>query len=438
MSPFARSLLFLVLLLLAGCQSNPPADATPSPSPTNTPAPAPSATVMQTPSPGAILPTSPLTLTIWTTEAFAPTDEDAGGRHLLNQLLAFERGQSDLSLEVVVKRATGPGSIMDYLVTAGQVAPAVLPDILVLSTEMLARAAAAGHLQPLDAWLPPETIADLFPIADRLGRVGNPADAENTQLMGIPFMLDLEHLVYNTTVYTETGPATWEDVLESGGPYIFPAAAEAPVNGTLSHYLSAGGALYDEEGQPQLDVDPLTEVFRFYQQADQARVIPVAAAQTLSLAESWSAYRNGNALLAHVNAARYLADRESMLNTAAGPIPGQGKAAPAIVSGWHWAILTADPARQQLAADLLSWLMTGDNLGVWSFTDRWLPATSAALAVWPTGDPYVAFAGQQIQDGIPRPGVDFYELVQTRLAQAVRDVLLNQKTPAEAAANSIP
>jgi ABC-type glycerol-3-phosphate transport system substrate-binding protein len=435
MSPASRVCIGLCLLIMTGCGSR--STETPTPSLTGTPE---AATPQVTPTDqigevvtpgGAILPPGAVTLTIWTIEEFAPADDDPGGRHLLSQILAFERNQPDATVEVVLKRLTGPGGIMDYFHTASQVAPEVLPDIAILDSQLLPQAVAEGVIQPLDDLLSPEVVASLFPAASELGRVDG-------VLMSIPFMLDFEHLVYNTAILTETVPSTWDVILDSGGPYLFPAAEDAPIDAVLSHYLAAGGTLYDQAGGPRLEIDPLTEVFRFYQSANGQQVIPAAMLQTHSLAESWNAYLSGNALIAHVNAALFLADRADLLNTAVAPIPGPARAAPPLVSGWHWAIATPDASHQRLAAELLNWLMGPENLGVWSYADRWLPATTGALDIWPTDDQYVQFVRDQLQAAVPHPGEAYDQVVQPRLTQAVRDVLLGNSAPAAAAAAAVP
>ncbi len=435
MSRVATRIFCLCLVIsmgLSGCDTTPSDTPSPTETPdTATPQPTPTRDVGLTPTPGgAFLPPGPVTLTIWTTQEFAPTDEDAGGRLLLNQLLAFDRSHPDLTVEVIVKRPTGPGGIMDYLNTASEVAPSVLPDVTVLNSQMLRTAATFGVVQRLDDLLLPEMVEDLYPVAGQLGRVDG-------YLLGIPFAVDFEHVVYNTGVLTDTSPTTWEAIIDSDGPYLFPAADGAPVDSTLIHYMAAGGTLYDEEANPRFEIDPLTEVFRFYQRADSGGIIPVAALHTDSLDASWDAYQNGNALIAHTSATRYLSGRAGLLKTAVSPVPGPDKAARSLVSAWHLVIITPDPSRQQLAAELLDWLMAPDNLGVWSYAGRWLPAADGAMAAWPTNDDYVRFAREQILSAIPCPGEEYYQVAQS-LGLAVRDVLLGRSSPAAAAANANP
>jgi ABC-type glycerol-3-phosphate transport system substrate-binding protein len=441
MARLSRSLLVGLALCvgLVGCQSQKTETRTPAASPRPSPTltlttesgtrtPATSLTV----SPASpILPTGPITLTVWTTQEFAPSDEDAAGRLFLDQLLDFQRDHTDVKVEVVVKRLTGPGGIMDYLDTASAVAPAVLPDITILSSDVIPQASAEGVLQPLDGLLPEGTIEDLFPVGDKLGRIGD-------ALMAIPFTLDFQHLVYNTTILTATTPTTWDEVLYSGGPLLFPAGEEAPVDTVLDHYLAAGGTLAIEDGALTLAVDPLTEVLRFYQRAALDRVVPVAVLQLESLAGCLNAYRGGSALIAHVSSALYLPMRADLLNTAVAPVTGPRRPGSVMISGWHWAILTPDSARQQLAANFVAWLLEPDNVGGWSYSGHWLPASINGFARWPTDDEYISFARDQILLGIPRPAADVLESIQPLLRTAMREVLLGSKSPAAAAASVAP
>jgi ABC-type glycerol-3-phosphate transport system substrate-binding protein len=439
MARLSRSLLLgLALCLgLVSCQSQksetrtPAASPRPSPTPTLQPATGTPATSLTISPASPILPTGPITLTVWTIQEFAPSDEDAAGRLFLDQLLDFQRNQTDVKVEVVVKRLAGPGGIMDYIETASAVAPAVLPDVTILSSDVIPQANAAGVLQRLDGLLPEGTIDDVFPVGDKLGRIDD-------ALMAIPFTLDFQHLVYNTTILTATAPATWDEILYSGGPLLFPAGEEASVDTVLDHYLAAGGTLAIEDGVLTLAIDPLTEVFRFYQRGTLDRVIPAAVLQLESLGGCLNAYRGGSALIAHVSSALYLPARADLSNTAVAPVTGPRRPGPALISGWHWAILTPDSARQQLAADLVTWLLEPDNVGSWSYAGHWLPASINGFARWPTDDAYISFARDQILLGIPHPAADVLGSVQPPLRTAMREVLLGSKSPAAAAASVVP
>ena len=77
---------------------------------------------------------------------------------------AFQKLDTDLQVEVAVKKVHGRGGILDYLRTAREAAPSVLPDLVIVGTADLEGLANAGHIHPLDSLLPAEGVG-FFPYA---------------------------------------------------------------------------------------------------------------------------------------------------------------------------------------------------------------------------------------------------------------------------------
>jgi ABC-type glycerol-3-phosphate transport system substrate-binding protein len=67
-----------------------------------------------------------------------------------------------------------------------------------------------------------------------------------------------------------------------------------------------------------------------------------------------------------------------------------------IPDGWAYGIVTADPQRQALAAQLIERLVTADTLGAWSLAANRLPTQRAALALWPEDD-FTLFAAEALE-----------------------------------------
>jgi hypothetical protein len=88
---------------------------------------------------------------------------------LTQQITAFATTQSDMGVQVLVKRARGSGGILDLMQTAAPVAPSFLPDVTLLDLTEIPAAAQAGLLRPLNGLVPDETLADLFPFATSVG-----------------------------------------------------------------------------------------------------------------------------------------------------------------------------------------------------------------------------------------------------------------------------
>ena len=429
-----RTLILGLAALLAGCSVLAGDETSPvqQPAPTPTEA-APTLEAPTTPSPLADSPDmtgegpSEIVLTVWTSEGLSPSSEAPGGQVLVEQLAAFDETHPDIRVEIYVKRSQGPGSTLAYLRTAPPVAPDVLPDVALLDQKALAQATAEELIVPIGSLLDPAIANELYPAARELGTIGE-------QMVGLPYALEVQHLAYRVTFFQEP-PNSFEAILESPVPYVFPAAPEDSVNHTLLlQYMAAvDGNLTDEEGRPVLDADALREVLGFYADARAAEVVDPALFQITDPAETWALYRDRQANLAATTSTLYLAERDQVRNTAVTWTPTPTGDPYALVGGWSWAIVTQDPERQAAAMLLLNFLMNPVNQGTYTQASYWLPTQPAALAVWGDGDPYTGFGDLLLRNARPLPDPSLQSVIGGALQEALEAVLLNDVPPVQAA-----
>ena len=422
--------LFSVLLLaaigLAGCNllANPtpsseeekptatavPGEATPSVSPTSSPPPAIS---------------SAITLTLWTTEDFFPTEADDSGQILAQQWQAFEAAHPNVTIEYVLKKPYGKGGILDFLSTARAAAPTVLPDLVILDTLELDEAAEAGLVQPLDELVSSELQQDLFPFARR---------SFDGQLMGIQFEADVEHLIYNTNKI-DSPPMTWREAISDSVAYIFPAGGKGGLvnDAFLVQYLAVGGRLLDESGKSALDKDALAQVLQFYKDGLEAGVIPLSVLEFADLDDCWPVYVSAQAAMSNVSSAKYLADRGLLKNTSFAAIPTRDGNVATLSKGWALAIVTEDSRQQAAAVQLIEWLLEPENNADWNQAAGHLPTRQAAFDHLGTADDYFPFVRRQLENVSPRPTASAYERMGRALQRAIHDVLQGEASPQEAA-----
>lgn len=402
-----------VSLLLSACAASPTATpATPTASPTASPTAA------------AVAPTAPAlatTLQLWLPPQFAPDEAVSGGNTLAAQLAQFEALNPELHVQVRLKAADGPAGLLESLLTAYNVAPEALPDMVALSQADLAQAALAGVILPLDDLVAPETLADYYPFAQALSQVDG-------KTAGLPFAADARLLVYNTDVYT-TAPLRWAEVVT--GTLIFPGAEPAALT-LLTEYLASGGVLTDSAGQPQLEPDRLRAALTTLQNLQFANVLPVSTLTYADPAATWQVFRERRATLALTSAQWYLLERSRVIASAAILPPTQNGRPFTLASGWSWTIINTgkDPAR---AASLLNWLSEPARLAEWSQAARVLPTRASALAEW--GDtPVAALAAEVLPRAQLQPARPLLDVVGPPIQKALQDVLNQRATPADAAA----
>jgi ABC-type glycerol-3-phosphate transport system substrate-binding protein len=425
-----------VLWLVAACAPEavappPPATATTAGTTVDTMVPSPSPAITAEITPGKPEPKPAVRLTLWTVEPVSPQAEGTAGRTFANGLRVFEETYHDVSVSVVLKNTSGKGSVLDYLRTASQVAPSILPDVAVLDTVDLASAAHAGIVAPLDGLASPLLTRDLLPAALRAGTVDG-------QLVGIPFEMDVEHLIYNTNKIA-AAPISWTDVVSSNTTYMFPAKGRnGLVNDTfLIQYLAAGGRLHDDEGHLLLDEQPLRAVLSYYRQGEEMGVVPPNVLDVSSPDDVWPSYVSAKVGMTNVNSHRFLADRALLRSTEFADIPTRDGIPLAIGRGRVLAIVAHDPDRQATAMRLIEWLMMPDSNATWNQATAHLPTRYAAFNLLANDDPYWLFLRHQLEIAVPPPAFAGYDQVGRVLQQAVVEVMTGEATPEAAAAAAV-
>lgn len=375
---------------------------------------------------------STTTLTIWTTETFSPTETITSGQILAQQALILETAHPDVRVQFIPKKPYGKGGILDFLLTTEAVVPGLLPDLVFIDVDELGAAVAAEIVQPLEDLIPPDLISDLYPSSREAGTFDG-------QLYGLQFQADLDHLVYDTGKLT-VPPRSWPGVLSNPGLYIFPAGGMAGLvnDDFLVQYLSVRPwPSNDDPSQPFLDLDSLTAVFQYYRDGITRGVFPADILSCHTTGDCWREYLAGQASLTHVSAHVYLSDRDQLPSSSMAPIPAINGAGAAINRGWALALVTSDPARQSLAIEFMTQLMSPETNAAWNDAAGYLPTRQAALAKWDEEDSYTRFASQQMQTAQRRPRLPNYTQIAAALQEAIEDVITGAAIPEEAATKVI-
>jgi multiple sugar transport system substrate-binding protein len=373
-------------------------------------------TAAATPAPG--------TLRIWLPPDFAPGGTTLGSDVLAAQLAHFQQTHPALTLEVRVKASSGTGGLLHSLAAAYNVAPAILPNVIVLNEEDLASAAAAGLVIPLDTFFPSQNLNDYYPVAQNMSR------QENGERVGLPFAVDALVTVYNANFYA-TSPLTWTSV--TTGTFIFPGGDLTALT-ALDEYLALGGTLADSTGKLVLRVDLLAKALSFFRSARDIGILPTSTLAYADPAATWQAFRDGHATVAVTSARQFLADYEQVASAAGTLIPAPDGHPLALAHGWSWAIVNTQPERHADAAALLTWLTDPAQLAAWTQAAGVLPTRSSVLAGW-TSSPRAVFAGEVMANAQLKPTDAVLTKIGPPLQQALADVLNDRTTTALAAAS---
>lgn len=427
----------------------------PSPSPTTpvlrTPTPSPTPMPTATPAP------SDLMLRFWVPDFLSPYHEETGAAILGEQVSGFVRMSSGVQVEVLTKKATGAGGLYDLLSNAAGVAPAIVPDLIVLNHEDLLAAVGDGLVQPLDDFLPPD--AGYFDAAL--------ADVQTAEaLWAFPYVAHAEQMAYRSTV-TTTPPLTWTAVLSDGFSLVLPGGTQDGLSSDflLSMYVGAGGRTVDDTGQVTLDRDVLERVYAFLLEARDAGLLdPEQALALQDTAACWQLFQAGEVTLTPVSVGTYwhaylnASVGEGAAATTAtpeveGPEPGTEGAAGlpsdvlpswaptplgnpvTVLRAWGLVVVTDDPARQKATLELVRWLVSAQQMGELTREAALVPTRRLAVESWQLPADEESFVLQLLSNSIavPQAGADL--VIHRALQSGLVAILEGEAASADAAAS---
>ena len=396
----------IVWLLLAGCNRS--AIVTPTP----VSAPPSVATAAPIPARTDLVPAA-RQLVVWMPPFGNPLDDDRAGAVFGDAFRQFERDHPGVNIDVHVKAERGPASLLTYLRSAQQVAPAVLPDLVLINTQDLWQIADLGLVPTL---VPGEIRNDGF-YAFALSAV-----TYRNQTFGIPYAADIVMAAYDPT-RLPTAPRTWSDLLAGDVWLLFPTGPDTDAaTVTLLQYVGAGGRL-TEDGT-LTDPDALEALFDFITTAQADGLIPPELVDLATFDAVWRAYLGARPEITSLVITGYHQAATVGGDVAYAPVPTQAGGTITVAATWAFAVLTQEDDRRHLALALVDELLTPEVLGAWSRQAQRLPSRPGALSTWPATDNLTAYLGRQLTAAVALPNgrafTDFAADIQTAQTDLLR------------------
>ena len=380
----------------------------------STPAP-----IDETPTPG------PITLTIWIPDVLDPKNNTQAGQILQDQLDEFNLRNPGVNVEIRIKAADGPGGLVDSLSTATTAAPLALPNLVALPYEAMQLSVRRGLLHPYDGLSTVMTDDDWYIYAQELAYFQN-------GIYGLPFAGDLQILAYRPEIIPEP-PEDWATALSSGLPYAFPAADPRAIF-TMTEYQANGGISQDEEGNPILIQDPLSEVLTFFQQAEEVNVMPFWLTQFQTDTQVWEAFEDARADMIVTWITQYLDYSDP--NVAITSVITPDGADLTLADGWVWALPTGNSEHHDISVDLAEFLVQSDFLSEWSEALGYLPPRPTAMRHW--SNIQIKYQLDRISTSAHLiPPSDILESIGPALEQATVNVLKKQSDPLSASQTAV-
>jgi ABC-type glycerol-3-phosphate transport system substrate-binding protein len=259
--------------------------------------------------------------------------------------------------------------------------------------------------------------SDWYPYALTLSQV----DGET---VGIPFAGDLLVLAYKETPDIPP-PTNWDTFLGLQRAVAFPASDPQGLV-TLAWYQSLGGDLRDENGTPSLDGELMLQVLNFYNQAQDANLMPYWLTQFETIDQAWASYLERQSTLAITWTSRLLGTDSP--NTILAAMPTKDDKAFSYADGWVWCVVPSDPETEQFALELAEFLTESDFLSSWAMEGGFLPVRPTSLEVW-SETSYYSTLEKLLPAAVVVPEEDLEEVLGPAVRDAVVAVLKDQVDP---------
>lgn len=310
-------------------------------------------------------------LTMWVPPEMDPELETEASILFANRLADFSAANGDIEINVRVKAASGAGGLLDALTASSAAAPTTLPDLIALSRPDLETAALKGLIFSMDGMTDSPDDPDWFGFTRDMALIQG-------STFGLPFAADALALVYQSENVPDP-PASWSELFEEGIVMAYPAEYDQSLF-PMALYLAEGGILQDIQRRPLLELEPLTEVFRIFEQGVEAGTFPDWLNQYQTTGQVWTAFKEGQVDLAVTWVSNYL--KESPPDAMMMPLYPGTEGAVSLGTGMSWALASAQEHRHPMALALAEFLVEPKFLAEWTRAAGYIPPRSSSLDNW--------------------------------------------------------
>jgi ABC-type glycerol-3-phosphate transport system substrate-binding protein len=198
----------------------------------------------------------------------------------------------------------------------------------------------------------------------------------------------------------------------------------------MALYLAEGGVLQDTQRRPQLELDPLTDVYRLMEAGVEAGTFPDWLAQYQTSGQVWTAFKAGQVDFAVAWVSDVL--KESPEDATLVPIYPGTEGGVSLGTGMSWALASAQEHRHPMAVALAEYLVEPEFLAEWTLAAGYIPTRPSSLQVW-QNQRTRSTINQIALMTVLRPANDVVLSLGPLLREGSRQVLQGAVDPAQAA-----
>jgi multiple sugar transport system substrate-binding protein len=363
-------------------------------------------------------------LTIWIPQQFDPEAKSDSAELLNNRFKEFSKNNPNINLDVRIKSGSGPGSILETLMSASVVAPDALPSIILLSRSEMVQAASKNLLIPIEGLSEPVNKDDWFDVSSELG-------SYQGTLYCLPFAIDALGLVSKNSRLKSDQPP-WAEMINQS-EQLFIATGDSEALTTLALYMSAGGSITDKNGQPILEKDALVKVLSAYAEAVALSKFSESNLGFQTDDEVWENFLSAKKGTALTWSHHALSDRK---NLRLALLPSLGNYPFTLAGGWMWCVTEPHEQDRIISASLIEFLLDPGFLGTWAPVSEFLPVRLSSISNYEDKELQSTIKKMLLAAQVRPDKLEISE-IGTEFKIAISEVLQRSNTPEIIAVNAI-
>ena len=359
---------------------------------------------------------------LWIPPAFDPDQNDSeAGKALENLIDQYMDDHPNVTITHRVKAASGDSSMLNTLTSASHIAQDVLPSLALISRNDMETAVQRGLLQPINT--------SVLEDGESWYDFAKQSSSIDSVIYGIPVLGDSTVLTYRPS---KIGPelGDWNDILTRGLPIGFAPSSSTSLFG-LFVYLSLGGKLTNDQGQPYLDQQKLTETLNFFLTGGQNGAFPPSISQLVDQGQVWQRFNEGTIQMIISQLSSFRHYQSPDISVLALPMSNNVTGYP-LINTWNLVLIEDNPIYQEETvrfAEYFSDMAVNDKL---SAEAGYIPVRRGDHKAW-AEDPQREIVEMMSESGLLAPNNQITNKLVPLINNAVLQVIKNQMSPDDAA-----
>ena len=362
---------------------------------------------------------------LWVPPQFDTEQDTPAGKALTEVIQTYTKEHPNVTISVRVKATTGDSNMVNTIYAANHVAKPVMPTLALMSRSDMETSFQRNLLQPMTT--------SVFSDSGSWYNYARQSSVVDNNVYGIPVFGDGLVLTYRVSkIGAELGD--WQDILGRGLPIGFAPYSSSSLFGTFM-YLSMGRKLINDQGQPYLDQQKLTDSLNFFLNGGKNGSFPPSIAQLSDQSQVWQRFNDGTFPMIVTNFSSYRHYLSPEISAVSLPLH-EGISNYPLVSTWNMVMLETDPLVQAEALKFVEYLCDESINPELAFSAGYLPVRVSDGEQW-DDTPEYGIIKTMSENGSLVPNNNVANKIYMIINNAVTQVIKNQSTPEDAARDAI-